>query len=51
MTTEAAPLQRLIFLLRGNGRVARGHGPALLLWSVWHAENEALMTTHLNGLR
>lgn len=31
MTTEAAPLQRLSFLLRGNGRVARGCGPALAL--------------------
>ena len=30
MTTEAAPLQRLSFLLRGNGRVARGCGLALL---------------------
>ena len=31
MTTEAAPLQRLSFLLRGSGRVVRGRGPALLL--------------------
>ena len=29
MTTEAAPLQRLSFLLRGNGRVVRGCGPAI----------------------
>ena len=28
------PLQRLSFLLRGSGRVARGRGPALLLWCV-----------------
>ena len=31
MATKAAPLQRLSFLLRGNGRVVRGCGPALLL--------------------
>ena len=28
---SGVPFQRLSFLLRGNGRVARGHGPALAL--------------------
>ena len=44
-------LQRLSLLLRGNGRVARGRGPALLLWSAWHAENEDVRAARLNGLR
>ena len=51
MTTEAAPLQRLSFLLRGNGRVARGRGPALLLVSVWQWKSENVRAAWLNGLR
>ena len=51
MKCGGVPLQRLIVSERGNGRVARGRGPALLLWSVWHVENEVLMTMRLNGLR
>ena len=36
---HGVPLQRLSFLLRGNGRVARGRGPALSLGErVWERE-------------